>query len=230
MRGTPRWSIPAIVAAGFVKYAAFALAPFALIFLGRRFGWKAALKSLALSTLIAVVVSLPYIWELPSFKLGPVVAQFSESSGSLHAFVTFLYRAVASFVSRQQIGLETFSRVAGTLCWLTAGMFTLRQLARAWTSPSEPFEVASRWTSIMFAVIFIGSSQFYPWYIGMLLPLSVIGAGTSLLTDVVVMLSGTHLVFTFLRTKAIGYFLISTAIPVALVVWRFRKRGRVICQ
>jgi hypothetical protein len=230
MRDKPLWSIPALVAAGFVKYVAFALAPFALIFLGRRFGWKTALKSLTLSALLAVVVSLPYIWELPSFKLGPVVTQFSESSGSLHAFVTFVYRAGASFVLRQQIDLHTFSQLAGTMCWLIAGMFTLRQLAKAWTSPSGPFEVASRWTSILFAVVFIGSSQFYPWYIGMLLPLSVIGAGTSLLTDVVVMLSGTHLVFTFLRTKAIGYFLISTVIPVALVVWRYRKRGHVICQ
>jgi hypothetical protein len=231
LRGRAIWVLPALIAAGLVKYVAFALAPFALGFIFRRYGWKTAVKSLMLSSAVAAILSVPYIWELPSFKVGSVVTQFSESSGSLHAFMTFVFRAIAPFVSSRQVDLQSFSRFAGTFLWLTAGMFTLRQLARSWTSRKiAESEVATRWTSILFAVVFIGSSQFYPWYIGMLLPLSVVGAGTSLLTDVVVMLSGTHLVFTFLRTKAIGYFLISTAIPVMLVVWRFRRHGQVICH
>jgi hypothetical protein len=189
------------------------------------------MQSVMLSAALTAIVSVPYIFELSTFKIGPVVTQFSESSGSLHAFMTFLLRAVVPFVSTRHFDLQTFSQFLGTFLWLTAGMFTLRQLAQAWvTNKFAPSEIATRWTSILFAVVFIGSSQFYPWYIGMLLPLSIVGAGTSLLTDIVVLLSGTHLVFTFLRTKAIGYFLISTAFPVLLVVWRFRKRGQVICQ
>jgi hypothetical protein len=214
-----------------VKYVAFALVPFALAFVYRRYGWRAAVRSLGLSALLAATLSVPYMWEFSSFKIGSVTTQFTESSGSLHAFTTFLYRALASFLLSRPVDLQAFSQIAGTLLWFVAGMFTLRQLARGWSGDRDaPMEVASRWTSILFAVVFIGSSQFYPWYIGMLLPLSVVGAGTSLLTDIVVMLSGTHLVFTFLRTKAIGYFLVSTAIPVIIAIWHFRKRGHSICQ
>jgi hypothetical protein len=231
LRGRAVWSLPALIAAGFVKYAAFALTPFAFLFVLRWYGRKAAAQSVMISAALAAIVSIPYVFELSAFQVGPVLTQFNESSGSLHAFMTFVFRAAGRFIPSMQFDLQTFSRFAGTLLWLTAGMFTLRQLAHAWfSSHFAPNEVATRWTSILFAVVFIGSSQFYPWYIGMLLPLSVVGAGTSLLTDIVVLLSGTHLVFTFLRTKAIGYFLISTAIPVIIVIWRYRKHGQVICQ
>jgi hypothetical protein len=230
LRGRVVWALPALVAAGFVKYAAFAIAPFALAFVLRRYGRKAAIQSLLLSLAIGILVSVPYISELPSFKVGPVLTQFTESSGSLHAFLTFVFRAIAPIIS-SSLDFQAFSRFAGTLLWLTAGVFTLRQLAHAWSSrKAMPNEVADRWTSVLFAIVFIGSSQFYPWYIGMLLPLSVVGAGSSLLTDIVVMLSGTHLAFNFLRTRAIGYFLISTLVPVTIAVWHFRKRGRAICQ
>ena len=84
-------------------------------------------------------------------------------------------------------------------------------------------EVADRWTSILFAVVFIGSSQFYTWYIGMVFPLSLLGLGGSRLTDIIVLLSGTHMAFNFMRGKAIGYFLLTTALPVMFVLWRNHK-------
>ena len=76
-----------------------------------------------------------------------------------------------------------------------------------------------RWTSILFGLIFVASSQFYAWYIGMMFPLALLTHRKTILADVVLVLSGAHMLsFTFLRRKAIGYFLIATALPVLLVV------------
>src|SRR5206468_2091043 len=86
LRGRVAWSLPALVAAGFVKYAAFAIMPFAFLFVLRRHGSKAAAKTLGLSAIVGAAVSLPYIWGLPGFKVQQVIEQFTDSTGSLHTF------------------------------------------------------------------------------------------------------------------------------------------------
>jgi hypothetical protein len=86
-----------------------------------------------------------------------------------------------------------------------------------------------RWTSILFALIFIVSSQFYAWYLGMLFPLALLTHRKTILADLVVALSGAHMLsFTFLRRKAIGYFLVATVLPVMYLLitrrqWRATK-------
>ena len=173
---------------------------------------------------MAAAVSFPYVADLPLFKFKQMIAQYAESSGSLHAFITFTGRAVARLIPGGAFELSTFSWIAKVVLWALVGIFAIYQFRRAWLGwMYAPNEVASRWTSILFAIIFIGSSQFYSWYIGMLFPLSLLGAGRSRLTEIIVMLSGTHMLFAFLRSKAIGYFIISTAVPIALVLWRQRK-------
>ena len=82
-----------------------------------------------------------------------------------------------------------------------------------------------RWSSILFALIFVASSQFYAWYIGMVFPLALLTHRKTIVTDAVILLSGAHLLsFTFLRRKAIGYFLIATALPVLYLVIAKRPR------
>jgi hypothetical protein len=83
-----------------------------------------------------------------------------------------------------------------------------------------------RWTSILFALIFIASSQFYAWYIGMLFPLALLTQRKTFLADAIVALSGAHMLsFTFLRRKAIGYFIVATVLPITYsVIARGRAR------
>ena len=86
-----------------------------------------------------------------------------------------------------------------------------------------------RWTSILFAVIFVASSQFYAWYIGMLFPLALLTDRRTILADAVLLLSGAHMLsFTSLKRKAIGYFLVATLIPVAYAVLASLKRKRAL--
>jgi hypothetical protein len=219
------WALPALVAAGFVKYLAFALVPFVLAYLVRKRAWKQIVVTVTLSLILTAVVSAPYVGAISTFKFAQIYEQFAESSGSLHAFLTFSARAVSRLAAVEEFEIAAFSRMSKILLWSIVGLFTLYQLRRAWAGRRyTPKEIATRWTSVLFAIVFIGSSQFYSWYIGILFPLSLLGAGRSVLTDIVVMLSGTHLLFAFLRGKAIGYFLISTAIPITVILW-WRERA-----
>ncbi len=218
------WTLPALVTAGFVKYLAFALVPFAIAYFVRSRAWKQLAKTVAISAVLTAIVSLPYIGGVNAFRFRQVFEQYAESSGSLHAFLTFSVRALARVIPTEAFELATFSRSSNIVLWGIVALFALYQLLRAWLGRRyAPNDIISRWTSVLFAIIFVGSSQFYSWYIGMLFPLSLLGAGRSVLTDIIVMLSGTHMAFAFLRSKAIGYFLISTALPIALILWRRRR-------
>ena len=224
LSGRERWVTPVLVVAGFVKYVAFALVPFGLVFVYRRRSRVEAMKSAAMSLLAGMLISLPYVWDLRAFKLQQFLAQLSESTGSLHAFITFSYRAVMNHFFQSSVNLDAFSEATKVMLWAIVAMFGIYQLRRSWLfSRSGPMEVADRWTSILFAVVFIGSSQFYTWYIGMVFPLSLLGLGGSRLTDIIVLLSGTHMAFNFMRGKAIGYFILTTALPVMFVLWRNHK-------
>jgi hypothetical protein len=218
------WVLPVLVAAGFFKYVAFALVPFVFGFFVRKRAWKDALNAGALSLTLTVVVSLPYVLELPAFRTRQVFEQFGESSGSLHAFVVFTGRALARFVSADGFEVASLSHAANIALWSIVALFTICEYRKAWlTQTYASADMATRWTSILFSIVFVGSSQFYPWYIGMFLPLSLVRAGQSRLTDVVITLSATHMVFAFMRSKAIGYFLLSSGLPLVLLFWYWQK-------
>ena len=108
-------------------------------------------------------------------------------------------------------------------------VFTARELFVSWKQPVlEPFMMIQWWTTILFVLIFVASSQFYAWYIGMMFPLAILTRGTTLVADCVIALSGAHMLsFTFLRRKAIGYFLLATLLPfVYLIAQRHRILSR----
>lgn len=229
-RKRPLWVLAALVVAGFVKYAAFALVPVAFIRVFRHFGAREAMKSVALAAVVTAALSYPYIWDIQSFKYKEVVSQLSESRGSMHGFMMYPLTAVFSMLSPiVHIDLGLVSRISRRVLWLIVIVFGVRELRQSWRrSFVSPAEVAIRWTSVLFAVLFIGSSQFYSWYIGMIFPLSLLCVGVSRVSDILVLLSGTHMVgFSVLRFNHFAYFLIATVIPAALVLqWRDRVRKK----
>src|SRR5262249_11540846 len=176
-------------------------------------------------------VAAPYAAEYESFKYRLIWAQLSESTGSLHTFVLYSFRAIARVWPALIGSVSTFGLVTQAALWIGFTMFVLHQLYASWKQDgAEPFTMIQRWTSVMFVLIFIGSSQFYSWYLGMMFPLALLTHGTTILADCVVALSGAHLLwFTFLRRKAIGYFVFATLVPVLYVVtrkWRLRASAR----
>jgi alpha-1,6-mannosyltransferase len=212
----PLWSVPLLVAAGLIKYVTLALVPFALIFVIRHKGWREGLRGLLLSAALVVVTALPFLAEIDRFKYRLIFAQVSESTGSLHAFSMYLFRTLGWIWPALTRSVSTYSTITQVGLWVLFAAFVAGELYRSWREKSaEPLTMIRRWTSVLFALIFVASSQFYAWYIGMMFPLAVLTHGTTMLADLVIGLSGTHLLsFTFLRRKAIGYFVLATLVPV----------------
>ena len=223
IKGRTIWTMPCMVVGGLIKHLALALIPFVFCLTWRRHGWKAAVSSVLASIPVLMLFSSLYVTDFNNFKVSEVFAQVAERTGSLQAFLHFGYRAITSFGQTVPVDLGAFSSVANVSLWAIVGIYSAYRLTHAWDgSEDDPVSVATRWTSVMFMIIFVASSQFYPWYIGMLFPLALVGSGTSLLTEIIVLLSGTHMAFGFLRSKAIGYFLLSTLVPIAILIWHRR--------
>jgi hypothetical protein len=72
-------------------------------------------------------------------------------------------------------------------------------------------------------ILFVSSSQFYAWYIGMLLPLAVM-AYESWVGRAVIAASAAHLFgFTELKGKRVGYFIFCTLAPFVLTLIAARR-------
>ena len=70
---------------------------------------------------------------------------------------------------------------------------------------------------ILFMIVFVASSQFYSWYIGMLFPLALLMGAEEWIRSLMIRLSATHVLsLTSLSRKGIGYFVLTTG--AALVV------------
>src|SRR5262245_10534591 len=216
LKDRPFWTLPLLVAAGLIKYVALVLTPFALVFLIRRKGWKHGLGAVLLSAAIICAAAAPYVSEFASFKYHLIWVQLFESTGSLHTFMMYSFRALGRVWPLLANSLSSFGAVTQATLWLMFAIFTARELLVSWKQPiPEPFMTIQRWTTILFVLIFIASSQFYAWYIGMMFPLAILTRGTTLVADCVIALSGAHILgFTFLRRKAIGHFLLANLLPV----------------
>ena len=212
------WTIPALAAAGLVKYVTFILVPFAFIFLGRQQGWVKAIRSVLLACALVVFCGLPYFGQIGAFKYGLIATQLSESTGSLHAFLFYSYRAVVRLWPSLAGSLPTFSALTGIALWFIVSAFIVLEF---YASRSDKFlkteTTILRWFLILFAIIFIASSKFWAWYIGMLFPLALLTRRKTILADAVIFMSCTHMLsFASLRTKTLGYVLFATIIP---IVW-----------
>ena len=96
LKDRPFWTLPLLAAAGLIKYVAFVLTPFALVFLIRRKGWKHGVGAVLVSAAIVCAAAAPYVRELASFKYHLIWVQVSDTTGSLHAFMRYSFRAVGS--------------------------------------------------------------------------------------------------------------------------------------
>src|SRR5215471_11882753 len=196
LKNRPLWSLPLLVAAGLVKYVTLVLVPFDLVFLVRQKGWREGVRAVLISVGLILAAAAPYAAEYASFKYSLIWAQLSESTGSLHTFVLYSFRAVARLWPALRGSVTTFGLVTQAGLWIVFTLFVLHQLYISWRERgTEPLTMIQRWTSIMFVLIFIASSQFYAWYLGMMFPLALLTHGTTILADCVVALSGAHLLW-----------------------------------
>ena len=223
------WGLPLLVAAGLIKYVALVLVPFVLVSVVRQRKWKNGIQAAAVSAGLIFASAWPYAGEIGSFQYRLIWAQVSESTGSLHAFVMYTLRAAARLWPPLMSSLADVGRLVQAGLWVLFAIFVVRELYVSWRDPDAPLMMIERWTLILFVLIFVASSQFYAWYLGMVLPLALLTRRRTILADCVIALSVAHMLsFTFLSRKAIGYFLVATLLPVLYSAaesrrWRLRQ-------
>ena len=94
LKDRPSWSLPLLVAAGLIKYVTLVLVPFAFVFVVRHKSWKEGTRAALLSLTLVLATAMPYVSEIASFKYRLILAQISESTGSLHAFAVYSFRTL----------------------------------------------------------------------------------------------------------------------------------------
>lgn len=222
--GREGWSIPAVVAAGLVKYAALPLVPFALIFVKRTHGWRTTLAGSFAAGLLFGLVSYPYLREFDRFKLHLIVAQMTESTGSPQTFLFYVYRLIAS-VTGWLPDASAFQSAVRVVFVSGLVILAAAQLWRMWKRNSSLAGLVQDAVLLQLILVCAVSSQFYAWYLGMFFPVALLSQNRWLKSAAVALSVGHLLSFTFVANKAIGYFLLATALPLAVVWARHRRRN-----
>jgi hypothetical protein len=202
------WAPAVLVAATLVKYVAVLLIPGFLYFIARTEGMRRMLAGVFGAAVLGCALSLPYAWDITRFRFDLMAAQLNKvTAGSMFSFFFYVYRAVTR-VAAPLGSLESFGNGLRILLWVVSAMLILREARRFIRAVKPGVEDLVRLSSwILFVVIFIGSTQFYSWYIGMLFPLALLLRETDRLRQFVVLLSATHVLsLTSLSRKGIGYF------------------------
>jgi hypothetical protein len=222
----PAWVLGALVAGGMIKYIALALLPFAALAIYRLFGKKALALSLTVAALFTTLLALPYLADLSLFKMALIAGQMTESTGSLHSFVVGILRMFNVTEDRFPGFMPHLFVALKAALWLAFALFAARELRNVLKAALSLDRIIVRWTQILAFILFLSSSQFYAWYIGMLLPLAVL-AYDSWVGRAVVAASAAHLLaFTDLKSKRIGYFIFCTVAPFLLtLIWARRERA-----
>ena len=201
----------ALVAVALIKYVTVPLVFISLWLVARQRGHRQASLALMVCGIVILLSASPYIGELRAFRLDLISAQLNKvTAGSLDAFVFYLYRTASRWIVPPS-SIETFGFLLKMLLW-SIGAFVIAVEAVAFFRKCEPslddwIATSSR---ILFVIIFIISSQFYSWYIGMFLPLTLMLRSEDWLRSFSISLNGAHLFsLTSISRKGIGYFLLT---------------------
>ncbi len=202
-----------MILASLIKYATVPLIPLTLWFIGRRKGWPHALQAAVIAVLVTAAVSASYVSGIAEFRWDLIEAQLNKvTAGSLFAFIFYSYRMIAPG------SLATFGLMLKITLWIVSGTLIVMEgvsLLRK-DKPSAADFIASS-AIIVFVVVFVASSQFYSWYIGMLFPLVLLLPASHWLRSFMVAAASTHVLsLTSLSRKGIGYFLFTTGLAIPL--------------
>src|SRR5215471_10873361 len=155
------WAPTALIASSMIKYVTLPLVPVSIWFVGRRNGAARAATSTLLAALAALLVSLPFLGSISTFRFDLISTQlFKTTAGSLYAFLFYLYRFAGRFAAFGST--ETFGSSLKILLWfIGASMIGVEgyRFCRKREPSFEDWIAINSW--IIFVIILIASSQFY---------------------------------------------------------------------
>jgi hypothetical protein len=190
-----------------IKYITLPLIPLYIWFVAKREGRYHAIFSTVLAIVVVALLATPFIPQLSSFRFDLIAAQLNKTTpGSLFSFIYYLYRFVVG------TSLETFGLIVKTLLWtVSAALIAWKSVDFFTKGKPELKDLISASGWILFMIVFVASSQFYSWYIGMLLPVALLMGAEDWIRSIMIRLSATHVLsLTSLSRKGIGYFVLTT--------------------
>ena len=220
------WILPALMAATLIKYGAVVIAPLAVVFLFKNKAWLSLGAGLILAVLLFGLTGASFLPDWQQFHLEAINENAFVSHGSLHSFVYSIYknldRALLPALTpyREMLGDVLKRMLLGGYALFFAGLCWIRFRQAAY-SPTQ-------WVrdSLLLMVVLIGlvSLKFYPWYLGMFMPLAFYLPETDWLRRFVVLLSCTQmLAITFIGQAHVLNFLLMTGLPIGWILWKWRQ-------
>lgn len=195
-------AMPLLLGGALVKYGSLVLVPLLMIYLWKRHGKAKATMGMAVALILCIAAAAPYLvrdWQ--HLALGRLAGTLSEwRNYTLAAFLYFpfdivsqAFPALDSFRPQVKLGIQLalgigFLVLYGRLLWIR-----LR-------GPYTPERLLRDSVLVQFVLVCLVSAKFYPWYLGMLLPLVYLQpAGDKLRQAVLAVACAQVLQFTFLR-------------------------------
>lgn len=220
--GAGFWIIPVLVLATLLKYGPAILLPLALIFVIKNYGWKVAILSSFVGTMIFVIVSAPYLVDWRQFRLEDIAFNATLIDNSLHSFLIHIFENIARLLPSLSGYHELMNRLIKLILRMALVGIFLAQLATIRKTFSTN-DFARKSLLLLFVLICMASSKFNAWYMGMILPLSIFMDVKDGLRRVVILISAAELFsLTFFKQAYILNFFAMILLPCWIV---FRKIG-----
>lgn len=224
--GSWLWILPALMAATLIKYGALVIVPLTILFFCKQKAWLPLIGGLLLAGLLFGVTGLPYLPDWQQFHLSEINRNAFVSHGSLHSLVYSAFKTLdkSVFPAWHQHREVVRGVLKNALLLLYAAFYG----ALSWRRFRQAEYPVSQWIwdslLVMAVLVCLVSLKFYPWYLGMFFPLALLILDGNWLRRFMIVLSGAQLIsITFIGQAHLLNFLLMTGVPIAWLIWQFRK-------
>jgi hypothetical protein len=192
-----------LLAGVLVKYGSAALLPFFLLYLGNRYGKAKAAVGLVLGLAFTAAIAAPYlVQDWRHLALGRIAQNASMwRDYTLAAFLFYPYDIVSQLCPTLAPYRPQVMSAIKLILWTGFLAFYLRLLVVRLRGSYDLSKLLYDSVLVQFVLVCFVSCKFFPWYLGMFLPLAYwMPAGGKLKHAVLAVAAAQMLQFTFLRS------------------------------
>lgn len=207
--------MPALMTATLVKILTAPLLPLGFLMLARRQGRTKAVLSAALALLPGVALPWLYLGDGQGLRLTRCIENYSELHNSLTATLGHAFEEVAKVFPPLAAHYTQWTSTIKLASW---GLFAAFYAGVAWrwlrNRGCNATTLLRDLVLVHFILVCLISSKFYPWYMGMFLPLAILlPAGDWLRRAVLAVSCGQVLSLTFINTAHFLNVLLMLLLP-----------------
>jgi hypothetical protein len=221
------WVLPALAVGILIKILPVLLVPLAVVYLYRRAGAKPILVGGLISAFIAILVVSPYLKDWQQLKLEEILDNAQLLDNSLHSFLIHIYEAFSRLLPWLGQFHDAVTTGIGIVLKAAFAALFLVLMYQVYRKPILE-NVIEKLVLALFIFICVISAKFNGWYMGMLLPGSLLLAERNWLRRVVVLVTAAQLgSITFLKQAYIVNYLLMHLAPLSAVYYQVRRHASI---